>query len=158
MKIVTIGKRLVSSDQIALVEAFDPASNPEFKPEKNFKSRLLLLDRDAVLTEQTPKEFADEHELHMLAEDNVGINRKISFRVETFEPNEKFTPSKPFKTRLKWRDFMGNEQSKLLLTAPEIVIAEILGHEVPKPEAAVRQSKRPARGRRGSRRMEAFES
>jgi hypothetical protein len=36
MQIITIGKRLVPAEQIALVEPFDPASNPEFKPEKTY--------------------------------------------------------------------------------------------------------------------------
>jgi hypothetical protein len=31
--VITIGKRLVSLEQIAFVEPFDPANNPEFKPE-----------------------------------------------------------------------------------------------------------------------------
>ena len=37
MKVVTIGKRLVSLEHVAFVEPFDPASNPEFKPEKDYK-------------------------------------------------------------------------------------------------------------------------
>jgi hypothetical protein len=32
MSVSTIGKRPVSLDQIALVERFDPSSNPNFKP------------------------------------------------------------------------------------------------------------------------------
>ncbi|RXG83617.1 hypothetical protein [Bradyrhizobium zhanjiangense] len=55
-----IGKRLVSSEQVAFVEPFDSASNPEFRPEKEFKGRVILLDRDILLTEQTPSEFAAE--------------------------------------------------------------------------------------------------
>lgn len=34
MKVLTIGKRLVPLEQVACVEPFDPAANPEFKPEK----------------------------------------------------------------------------------------------------------------------------
>src|ERR1700760_4358619 len=60
MKVITIGKRLVSVDQVAFVEPFDPAANPAFKPEKEFKGRVVLLDRDMLLTEQTPREFAEE--------------------------------------------------------------------------------------------------
>lgn len=58
MKVITIGKRLVPSEQIAFVEVFDPSSNPEFKPEKEFKGRVVLLNREIVLTEQTPEQFA----------------------------------------------------------------------------------------------------
>ena len=88
MKVITIGKRLVPAAQIAFVEPFDPSSNPEFKPEKDYKARVVLLNREIVLTEQTPQEFAAEHDLHLLAEDGVAINRAVSFKVETFEPTE----------------------------------------------------------------------
>jgi hypothetical protein len=45
MKVVTIGKRLVPAEQIAYVEPFDPSANPEFGPEKDFKGRVVLLNR-----------------------------------------------------------------------------------------------------------------
>lgn len=156
MKVVTVGKRLVSVEQIAFVEPFDPAANPEFKPEKDFKGRIVLLDREIVLTEQTPEAFASEHELHLFTEDGVAVNRSIVFRVETFEPTESFKPAKPYQTRLKWRDLAGEEQSKLLVTPPETVIAEILNAKAEMVRTAKRPSKRPGRGRNGSRRMEAF--
>jgi hypothetical protein len=43
MTILTVGRRLVPIEQIALVEAFDANSNPDFKPEKDFKSRIYGL-------------------------------------------------------------------------------------------------------------------
>jgi hypothetical protein len=156
MKVLTIGKRLVPLEQVACVEPFDPAANPEFKPEKEFKSRLIMLNRDIVLTEQPPQEFATEHGLHLFTEDTVAVNRAIVFRVEIFEPTEGFNPTKPYKTRLKWRDLAGNERSKLLLTDPETVIAELLKSKVETAPAAKRPSRRPGRGRNGSRRMEGF--
>ena len=61
------------------------------------------------------------HGLHLFTEDSVAVNQAIVFRVEMFEPTEGFNPTKPYKTRLKWRDLAGNEQSKLLLTEPETV-------------------------------------
>ena len=158
MQVITIGKRLVPADQIAFVEAFDPTSNSEFKPEKDFKGRVVLLNREVVLTEQTAEEFAAEHELHLFSEDNVAVNRTIHFKIETFEPTETFKPVKPYKTRLKWNDLVGDEQSKLLLTAPETVIAEILQAKAKTPSTAKRPAKRPNRGRSGSRRMEGFRS
>ena len=103
MQVITIGKRLVPAEQIAFVEAFDPTSNSEFKPEKDFKERVLLLNREIVLTEQTPQEFAAQHDLHLFAEDNVAVNRTIRFKIEIFEPTENFKPSKPYLTRLKWK-------------------------------------------------------
>lgn len=156
MKVITIGKKLVLVEQVAFVEPFDPAANPEFKPEKDYKGRIVMLNRDIVLTEQTPQEFAAEHELHLFTEDSVAVNRAIVFRVETFEPTENFKPAKPYKTRLKWRDLTGGEQSKLLLTEAEAVIAEILGVKAEMAKVAKRPARRPGRGRNGSRRMEAY--
>ena len=86
------------------------------------------------------------------------MNQAIVFRIETFEPSESFKPAKPFKTRLKWRDLAGAEQSKLLVTEPETVIAEILKAKVEAPVETKRPARRPARGRNGSRRMDAFRS
>jgi hypothetical protein len=158
VKVITIGKRVVSADQIAFIEPFDPAANPEFKPEKDFKGRVVLLDRDAVLTEQTPKDFAEANELLLFAEDDVAVSRTIVFKIETFEPTENFKPSRPFKTRLKWSDAAGVDQSKLLLTSAETVIAEILKAKGESASPLKRAAKRPARGRKGSPRMEAFQS
>jgi hypothetical protein len=158
MKVITIGKRLVPSEQVAFVEPFDPSSNAEFKPEKDFKGRVVLLNREIVLTEQTPQEFAAEHDLHLFAEDSVAVNRAIRFKIEIFEPTESFKPTRPYQTRLKWSDLAGGEQSKLLLTAPETVIAEILKAKTETPALAKRPARRPGRGRTGSRRMEAFRS
>ena len=65
----------------------------------------------------------------MLPEDNVGTNPAVTFRVESFEPTKDFTPTKPYQTRLKWRDANGNEKSRLLLTKPEVVVAVALRGE-----------------------------
>jgi hypothetical protein len=35
--VITIGKRLVPAAHVAFVEPFDPSSNPEFRPEKDFE-------------------------------------------------------------------------------------------------------------------------
>jgi hypothetical protein len=51
----------------------------------------------------------------LLAEDNVAVGHAIAFKVETFTPTETFRPTKPYVTRVKWRDHDGTEQSKLLL-------------------------------------------
>jgi hypothetical protein len=78
------------------------------------------------------------------------------FKVETFESTENFKPAKPYLTRLKWRDLAGEEESKLLVTQPETVIAEILSAKAEQVKTAKRPAKRQARGSSGSRRMEAF--
>jgi hypothetical protein len=124
--VVTIGKRLIPLDQIAFVEPFDPTRNPNFKPSKEFKTRLVLLNREIVLAEEKPRAFADSHGMRFLEEDQVGINPTIGFRIETFEATEDFKPEKPFQSRLKWRDSAGMEQSKLLLAKPESLV-EIVG-------------------------------
>ena len=150
--VITIGKRLVPVEQIAFVEPFDPTSNPEFKPEKAFKARVVLLNRDIVLTELAPQEFADTQGFQMLAEDNIAANPAISFRVESFEPSESFNPTKPYQTRLKWRDQDDNEQSKLLLSKPETVIAVVLRGGAESAPKRREQGDQPARARAPRRR------
>lgn len=76
---------------------------------------------------------------------------RSGYKIEVFEPTEDFKPARSYKSRLKWNDPSGGEQSKLL--APEIVIAEILEAKVQAPAQAKRPVKRPGRGRSGSRRM-----
>jgi hypothetical protein len=127
--IVTLGRRLIPIEQIAMVEPFDPAANPQFKPEKTFKARVVLINRDSVLTEDTSQEFAKAHGFRMLPEDAVGINPMIKFKIETFAATDSFRPARPYATRLMWLDQDGNEQSKLLLSKPETVIAVALRGE-----------------------------
>jgi hypothetical protein len=146
MTIVTAGKRLISAEQIALIEPFDPASTPAVSYYREFKGRLLLLCRKFVLTEEAPSVFAEQHRCTMLQEDGVALNPKVEFKVERFEPTDKFTPARPFLTRLKWRDPDGAEQSKLLLTSPENVINKLAEPVVTKPAVGSR--------RRGSKRAE----
>jgi hypothetical protein len=158
MKVITIGKRLIAAEQIAFVEPFDPAANPDFKPEKDFKARIVLLNRDAVLTEENPAAFAEAHALHLFKEDDVAVNRAIAYKIESFEPSDKFNPSKPFKTRLKWTDASGADQSKLLITPAEAVIAELLETKAKAPAGKKRAARRPGRGRSTPSRIEAPQS
>jgi hypothetical protein len=127
--VITIGHKHLPIEQIAYVEAFDPAANADFEPEKPFKARVVLLNRETVLTETTPQEFAEAHDFRLLSEDNVATNPAVTFRVESFEPTDSFKPAKPYLTRLKWRDPGGVDRSKLLLTKPETVIAVALRGE-----------------------------
>ena len=157
MQVITIGKRLVPAKQIAFVEAFDQASNPEFKPERDFKGRVVLLNRDTVLTEMTPQDFAATHDMRLLAEDNVAVGKAVAFRVETFTPTETFRPSKAYLTRIKWRDHDGNDQSKLLMTAPETVVTELSLRRTESPARSKPAARRPAR-RRGSPKVDAVRS
>lgn len=157
MQVITFGKRLVPIEQIAFIEVFDPASNPEFKPERDFKGRVVLLNRDTVLTEMTPQDFAAAHNMRLLAEDNVAVGQAVAFKVETFTPTETFKPSKAYLTRIKWRDQDGNEQSKLLMTAPETVVTELSARRAELPAPAKPAARRPAR-RRGAPKADAAHS
>jgi hypothetical protein len=85
--------------------------------------KLWQSHRYNVLTEETVEAFAEANKFRRLPQDNVATNPAVRFRVETFEPSEGFQPRKPYQSRLKWCDQDGNEQSKLLLTKPETVIA-----------------------------------
>ena len=152
--IVTLGRRLIPIEQIALVEPFDPTVNPQFKTDKAFKARVVLTNCDSVLTEDTPQAFAQAHGFRMLPEDSVATNPAIAFKVETFVPSEGFKPAKPYATRLMWHDRDGNERSKLLLTKPETVIELALRGETPpgpgEVEAPQRAVRPPASRRRSA--------
>lgn len=129
-----IGKRLVPAEQVAFVEPYDPTANPRFQTAREFQSRIVMVDRNSILTEQRVEDFAKEHGFRMLPEDNVATNPVIHFQVETFTPAEGFTPRKPYVTRLLWRDLDGNDQSKLLLTEPEKVLAVSVRGDAPESE------------------------
>jgi hypothetical protein len=117
--VITIGKRLIPVEQIVLVEPFDPASNPGFKSDRDFKARIVLHNRDTVLTEDTPDSFAETRGFRWLAGDHMAVNPSIAFRIEVFAPTEDFKTERRFATRLKWRDAIGVEQSKLLVAEPD---------------------------------------
>ncbi len=135
--IIAIGRKLLPIEEIALVEPFEPPAepSPRFTSDREFKTRVVLIDRYSLLTEDTVEAFAEANKFRRLPDDNVATNPAVRFRVETFEPSEGFQPRKPYQSRLKWRDQDGNEQSKLLLTKPETVIAVILrGEAAPAPD------------------------
>jgi hypothetical protein len=146
--IITVGRKHVPLEHIVLVEPFEPNANSDFRPDKDFKARLVLINRETLLIEAAPREFADAHGFPVLIEDNVATNPNITFRVESFEPTEDFKPTKPYLTRLKWRGQDGKEYSKLLVTKPEEVIAVALRGA---SSAFERKPPRRAAQRRGSR-------
>ena len=154
---ITIGRRLVPLEQIALIEPFEPSAQNPLKTSRDFKSRIVLLNRDSILAEFEPFEFAERHAFRMLLEDNVATNPALHFSVETFQPTEDFQPSRPFRSRIIWRDLDGNTQSKLLLTQADDVLAlAVRGEPAGSPpqegqEAGPNKPKRP--GRRLRRRV-----
>jgi hypothetical protein len=120
---ITVGRRLIPLHHIALVEPFDPASATKMQTERVFQARVVLIDRESVLAEEAVPAFAGKHGLRMIEGEGVAVNPAIRFKVETFAPDEGFTPTKPYRSRLMWRDLDGVMQSKLLLSAPETLLA-----------------------------------
>jgi hypothetical protein len=127
--VITIGKRLIPIEHIAFVEPYDPSTNPKLQTSREYKARIVMINRDSVLTEQSPIEFANAQGFRVLDGDQIATNPSVAFRVETFKPAEGFTPSKSFATRLLWRDHDGNDQSKLLVASPESVLAVVVRGE-----------------------------
>jgi hypothetical protein len=144
-KVITVGRRHLPLSHIALIEPFELDPNSDFRPERPFKARVVLLNRETILTEETPQEFAQTHDFRLVAEDSVGINPSIEFRVESFDPTEGFNPTKPYQTRLIWRDADGKDQSKLLLTKPDVAVTLVLRSG---SEAGDARKQRPTRARR----------
>jgi hypothetical protein len=150
--VITIGRELVPVEQIAYVEPFEPPANGQFKPDKPYKGRVVLLNRETVLTETAPHEFAEAHGFRLLPEDNVATNPLITFRVASFVPTQDFNPAKPYQTRLTWRAPDGNSHSKLLLTGPETVIAVALRGETEPGDERKARPRRPAQRRTSRKR------
>lgn len=121
-----IGKRLVPVEHVAFVEPYEPGATPRIQTTRPFQSRVVMINRDSILHEQSVDSFAAEHGFRMVAADRVAANPAIHFRVETFSPAEGFTPTKPYLTRILWHDLDGNDQSKLLVTEPETVLAIVV--------------------------------
>jgi hypothetical protein len=119
---IVVGRKHIPLNQVALVEPFDPAAYPGMKSDKAFQARIVLIDRQSVLTEDTVEAFAAQG-FRLIAEDQVLTNPAVRFSVESFVKTEGFEPSKPFLSRLLWVDLDGQKQSKLLLAPPEAVLA-----------------------------------
>lgn len=126
MTIVTIGRRLIPLEEIALFEPFDPAQQPRMQSDRPFQARIVLTDRESVLSEEAVLALAERYGFRMLEEDGIAANPALHFTVEAFAPSEGFHPTKPYRSRLKWRDQEGQMQSKLLLAPPETVLAVIV--------------------------------
>ncbi|MCP3447357.1 hypothetical protein [Bradyrhizobium sp. CCGUVB14] len=143
--VIRIAKHLIPIEQIALFEPFVPPTNP-LRSEREFKARVVLLDRNSVLSEETPEQLAVDHGFRYLTADRSAANPAISFRVETFVPAENFTPTKNYTSRLSWTDNEGNSQSKLMLTPPEELLAAVVRGEEASQEFS--QASAPASTRR----------
>jgi hypothetical protein len=146
MTTITVGRRLVPLEQIALVEPFDPSANQLTRTDKAFKTRIVLLNRDTILTEQAPAAFAEANAFRPLINDGVFTNPSVHFSVEAFHPAEGFNPRLAYLARLVWRDLDSNVQSKLLLSKPEDVLRVAVRGEIDVPsQAAVGNGEKPPR-------------
>lgn len=126
---ITLGRRLIPVEHVAYVEPFDPTGAQRLQSERTFQTRVVLLDRESVLTEEALDAFAGKHGLKRLEADGIAVNPLVRFSVEAFEPMEGFNPPKPYKSRLLWRDLDGDTQSKLLVTEPEALLAAAVRRE-----------------------------
>lgn len=145
---IHVGRRFVPLEHIVLVEPFDPSTQTRLQTDKPYKTRLVVLDRDSVLTEQPLAEFAAEHGFRMLEGDGLAVNPEIHFSVEAFEAKEGFTPSKPYKSRLLWRGPSQDFESKLLVSEPEAVLAVAVRGEAPMAPGETEPLKQTGRRRR----------
>ena len=123
-------------------------SNPDFKPDKPFRGRLILINRGSVPTEIPPQAFAEAHQFRWLTEDDLGVNPALFFEVEAFAATDTFNPTKPYTSRIKWSDPEGNEQRKLLLTPPETLVMQVLRGDGTTPSLG-NAPDRPSRSRPG---------
>lgn len=143
---IQIGKRFVPLEQIVLLEPFDTAGQTKLFSEKPYQTRIVLIDRDSVLSEEPLAALAERHAFRVLPEDGIATNTAVHFSVETFERAEGFTPNKPYKSRLLWRGPSGEFESKLLLTEPEKVLAIAVRGEAPTSEG--KEASKPVRRKR----------
>ncbi|MEA2879473.1 MAG: hypothetical protein QOF14_4669 [Hyphomicrobiales bacterium] len=98
---VTIGKRIVPVEHIALIEPFDPSTQTRMQSERPFQTRIVMIDRDSILTKEALATFAERYSFRMLNEDDIATNPAVHFSVEAFEASEGFTPTKPYRARLR---------------------------------------------------------
>lgn len=127
---ITVGKRLIPVNQIALAEPFEAKENSDFQSTRAFQTRLVMVDRTSVLAEESVAAFADAQQFRLVEADGVALNPAVRFRVETFTAPADFKSTKPFIARLLWRDLDGKDYSKLLLSDPETVLGIITQGEV----------------------------
>lgn len=120
---IRVGKRLVPAEHIALLEPFVPSAQSPINSDKPFQTRIVLLDRESVLSEDAMDPLAESLSMKVIASERVAISRKLRFTIEGFAPSEGFKPTKDYKSRLVWRDLDGQPQSKLMLSEPDLLLA-----------------------------------
>jgi hypothetical protein len=137
--VIRIAKRLIPLEQIALIEPYIADPTKPLNTTKEFRSRIVLLDKNSVLAEQSVATLSEAHSFRMIQPDGSATNPDIAYWVERFQPTDAFKPEKPFQSRLLWRDPSGLAQSRLLLASPETILA-IAVRGVPDPEMTTSES------------------
>jgi hypothetical protein len=146
--VLRLSKRLIPIEHIVLFEPFVAPVGPPLSTSKEFKARVVLLDRVSILAEEAPEDLASTYGFRMISEDRVATNPEICFGVETFEPGESFQSSKPFKTRLVWKGPDGTSRSKLLVAEPATVLEIAVRGELDPTIQGDRTDSKPATARR----------
>lgn len=144
--VITVGKRFIPREQIALVEPFEVNPNSTFQTSRTYEGRLVLVSSESMLIEETVEAF-EAHQFQLLAADRVALNPQVRFQVESFTPGKDFNPTKPFVTRLLWRDLDGNVRSKLLVSEPQAVLAIVAPSAPAASVTAMRSSRKGSRRR-----------
>jgi hypothetical protein len=138
--IITVGQHHLAIGQVACVEPFDASAQREdFRSDKPYRSRIVLLNRDTHLSEDTPEAFVTRYGFLFLAEDETAFNPGLFYKVSSFTPTATFNPRKPFKTGVEWTDAFGEKQRKLLLTQPEIVLATLVRGGMSEPKTRTKR-------------------
>ena len=145
-KVVRFPKSDIPVEQIVLFEPFVAPTDPPLRTNREFKTRVVLLDRTSILAEETPEQLAQDNSFRLVSGDQVALNPEINFRLESFAPTEGFQPSRPFLSRLIWKDNKGVSQSKLMLSEPEELVSVIV-----QGAPAHKRMRRTQRARRASR-------
>jgi hypothetical protein len=151
--VIQVARKILPIEQVVLIEPFVPPSDTPLRTTKEFLSRIVLLDRVSVLSEQSPEELSQASGFRFVTVDRVGTNPAIFFRLERFVPTDLFNPSRPFQSRLLWKDSEGNDRSKLMLAPPEEILAVVIRGEIDRQEPATNDA--PARRRKSSTRRRA---
>jgi hypothetical protein len=77
--VIQVSRRIIPVEHVALVEPFVSDANAPLRSAREFKSRIVLLDKDSVLSEDTPAQLAKAHAFRMIAADQVATNPVVAY-------------------------------------------------------------------------------
>lgn len=143
--IIRVAKRLIPVEEIALVEPFViSATTPPLRTTRDLRSRIVLIDKTRILSESSPEDLGSANGFRFIDADRVATNPAVRFWVEVFEAAPDFVSTRPFLSRLLWRDQNGRVQSRLLTAPAETVLAvAVRGERDPNSGADAPSASRP---------------